>query len=392
MKQFIKNRIELLKLLPKGMVCAEIGVLAGDYSKSIHEIMKPSGLYLIDHFSGMLLSGDHNGENVQEYDLDQEYVKLESYFSKNPEVKLIKGFSYDVLPEYPDDFFDFVYIDSDHTYEGTKNELIQCFKKVRSGGFICGHDYSEDHFPECKRAIDEFCKEFGQEIVFETIEDRMASFLIQLDKSRDLVAQVLASDFSLLSVERMENLKRQIDYVIKNNIQGDFVETGVARGGSIIFMKKYSDRLGYKRMIHAFDSFQGFPQHGEVDKDYKNEYPTEADYAGVVVSEESFIKNLNSFGIPKADIVVHKGWFADTTQGFQNNIAILRMDGDWYESTMTVFDNLYDRVVPGGVIIIDDYGWWQGCSKAVHEFFQKRHINQALNVTDGTEVWFIKGA
>jgi hypothetical protein len=90
---------------------------------------------------------------------------------------------------------------------------------------------------------------------------------------------------------------------------------------------------------------------------------------------------------------VLEGWFKDTLHHMPNGISLLRMDGDYYESTMTTLELLYDKVSPGGVILIDDYRWWIGCKQAVHDFFKKRNLVLNLVQTDGddTEAWFIKG-
>lgn len=389
----IANRNELLKIFPKNGICAEVGVLAGDYSKVIKEILQPKELYLIDHFSGMVKSGDHNGQNIKDYDLDQEYINLQNHFKNDASVILKKGFSYDVLPEFPDDYLDVVYIDSDHTYAGTVRELEICFRKVKDGGYITGHDYDADHFPGCKKAVDDFCLKYNQPITWLTIEDVMSSYAIRLNKKDDLVTEVLESGFSMLSRERLENLKNQIDAIIDEKIPGSFVETGVAQGGSIIFMKKYLDRLGHSRTIHACDSFQGLPPAGDYDYDYKNEHASFQDHSVVTVSKVQFTSNLEKMGVDAATIVTHEGWFSQTLAEITEPIALLRMDGDWYDSTMTTLDYLYDQVVPGGVVIIDDYGWWQGCKKAVHDFFLKRNIPLPyFHSSDGTEVWFIKNA
>jgi hypothetical protein len=209
----------------------------------------------------------------------------------------------------------------------------------------------------------------------------------------ELVDIVLQSGSSMLSRERMSNLRDQIDYIITNNIQGCFVETGVAKGGSIIFMKKYLDQLHQQRTIHACDSFEGMPPASQEDVDHTGDHADNQDLSYVNISLDIFLKNLDSFNITQKDIVIHKGWFNATLKDIHEPIALLRMDSDWYDSTMTTFELLYDQVTPGGVILIDDYGWWQGCKKAVHDFFNKRNIPLDIltkTVGDITEVWFIK--
>ncbi|MEW6558372.1 MAG: TylF/MycF/NovP-related O-methyltransferase, partial [Elusimicrobiota bacterium] len=88
-----------------------------------------------------------------------------------------------------------------------------------------------------------------------------------------------------------------------------------------------------------------------------------------------------------------KGWFQETLPKAKSrieNIAILRVDCDWYESVRCCLDNLYDNLITGGYLIIDDYGHWEGCKKAVDEFLEKRKIKVRLNKIDYTGVWFQK--
>ena len=93
------------------------------------------------------------------------------------------------------------------------------------------------------------------------------------------------------------------------------------------------------------------------------------------------------------NVVIKKGWFRDTLPVSKNEIgkiAILRLDGDWYESTKVCLDNLYDKVASGGYIIIDDYGHWEGAKKATDEFLAKKGIKPDLVKIDYTGVYFIK--
>jgi hypothetical protein len=110
------------------------------------------------------------------------------------------------------------------------------------------------------------------------------------------------------------------------------------------------------------------------------------------VSKESFLKNLKEFNIKESDLEIYEGWFEDTLHHIPNKISILRMDGDYYESTMDTLEALYDKITPGGVLLIDDYLWFKGCKKAVHDFIEKRGIDVKINLTenDNTEAWFIK--
>lgn len=155
------------------------------------------------------------------------------------------------------------------------------------------------------------------------------------------------------------------------NVPGDVVECGVWRGGMIAAIAEVS---GNDRRVHLFDSFEGLPQAKEIDG--KEALQWQADktspfYYNNCNADESFaiqalkLANHNNFKI-------YKGWFQDTLHTYEgNNIAILRLDGDWYDSVKGCLEKLYPLVSEGGVIIIDDYYTWDGCSKAVHDYLSE---------------------
>jgi O-methyltransferase len=395
--KYVKNRESLLQLIPKNLVCVELGVLSGVFSDKILKYLEPKELYLVDHFTGLILSGDHNGENVKEYDMNFEYEKLQMLYKSQEFIKFKKCYSKDALKEFSDNYLDFVYIDTDHTFNTTFEELELSFHKLKDSGFLCGHDYSEIHFPECKKAVDLFCSTYNQKIECLTIEDKMPSFLIKVKKSgkgfsESLYRLIIDKEYSLISPSRFENLKSQIDYVKANGIEGDIVETGVWRGGVIIFLAKYLNYINHTAKVIACDSFQGLPEPGEEDFLHTGEHSSEMNFSILNVSKESFLKNLKEFNIKESDLEIYEGWFEDTLHHIPNKISILRMDGDYYESTMDTLEALYDKITPGGVLLIDDYLWFKGCKKAVHDFIEKRGIDVKINLTenDNTEAWFIK--
>ena len=149
------------------------------------------------------------------------------------------------------------------------------------------------------------------------------------------------------------------------------------------------------RTFYAFDSYEGFPEPNEKDiVAYTGEKALDLNNWGMKKDGNAPLDNLNEcinkLSIPNNVIVPVKGWFKDTVFNFNNKIAILRLDGDWYDSTKVCLDNLYDKVVSGGVVIFDDYGYWKGCKEATDEFLLKHNISVELNKTDFSEVWFIK--
>lgn len=191
--QIFDTRQEMLKALPKGMVMAELGVFDGSFAKDILEICQPQKLYLIDLWAGTIMSGNQDGNNVVHRnggELFREVVKIakDQYDKLNysqvevfrAETEKIKHFDYNSI--------DAVYIDADHSYSGCLKDLINSFNTVKNGGYIMGHDY-ETNFSKTqtdwkfgvKQAVDEFCKEYNQEISAKAM-DGQVSYLIKVKK------------------------------------------------------------------------------------------------------------------------------------------------------------------------------------------------------------------
>lgn len=162
------------------------------------------------------------------------------------------------------------------------------------------------------------------------------------------------------------------------NISGCVIECGVWRGGVIAGMV---ETLGSQRYYYAFDSFEGLPPAKEVDghlalewqaKQTDKQSPLYLDNcrADVIYVEEALKKAHCSH------YELIKGWFDETLPSFKpiDKIAVLHLDGDWFDSIMTCLEHLYQYMAPGGVIIIDDYYLFDGCSRAVHSFLAKNNL------------------
>ena len=165
-------------------------------------------------------------------------------------------------------------------------------------------------------------------------------------------------------------------------IQGDVVECGVWRGGMIAGIAQlFRD----SRKYFLFDSFEGLPP--VTDKDGAEAKKWQEDRTGATYyenckAEMSFAEAaMTQAGCEQ--FFLEKGWFSDTLPSFTETtqIAILRLDGDWYDSTMCCLENLYPKVVPGGLIIIDDYYTWDGCTKAVHDYLSKEQLTVKIERT-----------
>ena len=205
-----------------------------------------------------------------------------------------------------------------------------------------------------------------------------------------------SSKFSLLSRERLLFNIAAIDCVCQKNISGDIVEIGVWKGGSMLAMLLALEKNNcLDRTVHLYDTFEGMTPSTEADKDFKgrdaNDLIKEDSFWSCVSGLEEVKNNISQNSkYPSHLINYHKGDICKT-QFIPDNIAVLRLDTDWYESTKFELDNFYDKVCSGGMVIIDDYGHWKGCKQAVDEFIAKRGLFKIRLVEiDYTGVFFIK--
>jgi hypothetical protein len=180
---------------------------------------------------------------------------------------------------------------------------------------------------------------------------------------------------------RLRGLYAAIQHVAEQQVPGAIVECGTARGGSAALLGLALKRFNERRPLWVFDTFEGMPPPTAADPDYELAAPYTGHFRGELAEVTSLFARLEI--LENARLV--KGRFEDTIpQADIAKIAVLHIDGDWYESVKVCLDQLYDRVSPGGVIQIDDYGHWEGARKAVDEFLLARHIPQALRYLDYT--------
>lgn len=216
------------------------------------------------------------------------------------------------------------------------------------------------------------------------------------DITDDFVAVYkMVRPFTMTSSARIFSLCEAVKYLQENNIQGDVVECGVWRGGSMMAIAEVLKQSGStNRDLYLFDTFEGMslPSEHDVDlsgvtasklmasHDKKNE-----DSVWCIASIEEVDANLKTVGYPPDKIHLIKGMVENTIPaGAPDKIALLRLDTDWYESTKHEMEHLFPRLVPGGVLIIDDYGHWQGARKAIDEYLREHHVRILLNRIDYT--------
>lgn len=162
------TRLEMMRDLVKpGFNICEIGVFTGDFSNQLLEL-NPGRLVLIDPWVGTVPCADPDGQNLVSEFLPRVYVNLAQHFSQHAQVTVLRGYSHELLPLFPQNYFDLMYIDGDHSYEGVARDLEICWSLTKDGGYICGHDYETNPAKSSevwdfgvKQAVDEFCSRRG---------------------------------------------------------------------------------------------------------------------------------------------------------------------------------------------------------------------------------------
>jgi len=205
----------------------------------------------------------------------------------------------------------------------------------------------------------------------------------------------LVKQYTMTSPERIASLINAVNYLVKNDIQGDIVECGVWRGGSTMAAIDSLIKAGdTTREVYLYDTFEGMSEPSEYDKEFtgtaasdlsknlNNEGP-ESKWCYSALEEVE--NNIASLNYPAKLIHYVKGKVEETIPAtIPSKIALLRLDTDWYESTAHELEYLYPLLVPGGVIIIDDYGHWEGARKAVDEYIAGNKLPLLLNRIDYT--------
>jgi len=197
---------------------------------------------------------------------------------------------------------------------------------------------------------------------------------------------------TMVGLRRLDNLQACIASVIENDVPGDLIETGAWRGGAAIFMRAVLKAYGDSRRVFVADSFKGLPlpDPGRYPKDAGDSHHQLAPYLGVTLEEVQ--RNFARYGLLDSQVYFLPGWFKDTLPSAPlEKIAVLRLDGDMYESTMEALECLYDKVSEMGFLVVDDYGALPNCRTAVEDFRRVRNITEPIHRIDWTGVFWQKG-
>ncbi len=198
--------------------------------------------------------------------------------------------------------------------------------------------------------------------------------------------------YSMIGDARMACNLQSIETIEANQIEGDVVEIGVWRGGSILSMiLKYETYGRQDRHFYLYDTFSGMTAPSNLDRDNRNRT------AALMMSLPS-VRCVAPYSVVKSNLDRHTqypyihyvpGDICKTKTFPPNKIALLRLDTDWYESTKAELEMFYPLVQTKGIVVIDDYGHWKGCKRAVDEFLA-RHPEISIQTTDYTGIWFTK--
>lgn len=198
---------------------------------------------------------------------------------------------------------------------------------------------------------------------------------------------------SMIGLRRMDNVRHCVETAIRDDVPGDLIEAGVWRGGATIFMRavlKAHDET--TRKVWVADSFEGLPPPNA------SSYPADRDDPHHTMSElkvgvDQVRHNFRRYQLLDDQVKFLVGWFADTLPTAPiDALAVMRLDGDMYESTIQSLEALYPKLSPGGFCIIDDYGLLPGAAQAVQDYRNRFQISDEICEIDGVGVYWRKGS
>ncbi len=200
-----------------------------------------------------------------------------------------------------------------------------------------------------------------------------------------------ANAHTMIGAKRLLNIRFALETVVREGIEGDFIETGVWRGGACIFARGVLNALGSTKKVYVADSFAGLPRPDP------EKYPVDLDdklytYETLAVSRAEVEANFDCYGLLDSSVEFIEGYFEETLPNANvSTLSVVRLDGDMYSSTIVALESLYSKLSEGGFLIIDDYGAIHSCRKAVEDFRTAYAIKDEMHLIDWTGVYWRKG-
>jgi len=193
---------------------------------------------------------------------------------------------------------------------------------------------------------------------------------------------------TMIGRKRLDNIQHVLEVILKDGVEGDLIETGAWRGGATIFMRAFLKAYDVDdRIVYVADSFDGLPPPDPrylADADDRHHT---IDFLRVTLKEVK--ENFRRYNLLDQQVRFIKGFFQDTlTHTPIKKLALLRLDGDMYGSTIQALDSLYDKLSPGGFVIVDDYGAIKACKAAVRDFRKERNIKEPILKIDWSGIYW----
>lgn len=303
-------------------------------------------------------------------------------------ITFIHGEAIASLKNLPYNTYDLVHIDADHYDDAVKAQFIATMPLAVDNAIYIFDDYD---------AVSKTINGFVDDGILEHLVTpnclwrNTITKLVARNKIDGIVK--IATMYSACSDRRLKLNIEAVEQVNKENIEGSIVEIGVYKGGSMLSMMRANLFSHTAREFYLYDTFEGMTPPCDFDKDlngYDAKELLKRDYNTRCISTLGDVKSMiEKFSNTPSEKIHYVVGDICETKVFPDKIAILRLDTDFYESTAFELANFYDKVESGGYIIIDDYGHWQGCKKAVDEFLIN-HPNITLVKIDYTGVYFRK--
>jgi hypothetical protein len=219
----------------------------------------------------------------------------------------------------------------------------------------------------------------------ETVEEFSAA---RRDEGRDWPLHAA----TMVGRRRLDSLHRCIEDLLIREVPGDLIETGVWRGGAVILMRAVLEAWGVSdRYVWAADSFAGFPPKTDLEGFAADDDNDFSGYWQLAVAIDEVKTNFATYGLLDKQVRFLEGWFRDTLPGAPiERLALIRLDGDLYESTIDALEALYPKLGVGGYLIVDDYGAIEACRQAVHDYRAAHQICDEIHEIDWTGVYWIR--
>ena len=252
--------------------------------------------------------------------------------------------------------------------------------------FHCAGDSPDSEKQDARTLYLDLMKRCLLNLIYSEHEQRLKPFdMQQRIEGREWPAMAQ----TMIGWKRLENLQTCIEDILKQGTPGDLIETGIWRGGALIFMRAVLKAYGvHDRLVWGADSFQGLPA-PNASRYLADSGDTTHACLELVVLLDEVRTNFEKYGLLDEQVRFLPGWFRDTLPSAPvEKLALIRLDGDMYESTYIALESLYPKLSRGGYLIVDDYGAVPACRSAVEDFRQSSGITEEMIPIDWTGIYW----